>query len=235
MSLKELIFGGKIAGLDNTQKEYADSIQEWVPIKNIIDGVVVTNDNRFVKIVETMPVNFHLKTPAEQQTIIYYFASYLKIAPKSLQIRVVTQRLDMEGYIKKMRDYHAAEDNERCREMIEDNIEEITYIAANEVTTHRFFIIFEYDPSMKARNSTVKAIAQRLNEEADVARRYLDLCGLEVLDPEYVDNAVLELLYEMLNKHTARRVRLPDGVFDMVTAIHGVYGSEQATNNNFGE
>ena len=227
MGLKELIFNGKIAGLDSSGKDYTGSVQEWLPIKNIIDGVVVTKDGRFVKIVETMPVNFHLKTPTEQQTIIYYFASYLKIAPRNLQIRVVTQRLDLEGYVRKMGDYRDAEDNRRCRDMIEDNIEEITYIAANEVTTHRFFIVFEYDPSMKARNNTVRAIARRLNEEADVARRYLDLCGLEILDPDYMDNNVLELLYETINKMSSRRVRLPEGVFDMVTPIHGVYGDEQ--------
>ncbi len=228
MGLKELIFNGKIAGLNGSGgKEYAGSVQEWLPARNIYNGVVITKDGRFVKIIETLPVNFHLKTPAEQQNIIYYFASYLKIAPAGLQIRVLTQRLDLEGYIRKMRDYCDAEQNEHCRNMIEDNIAEISYIAANEVTTHRFFIIFEYEPSMKARSNTVKAITQRLNEEADVARRYLDLCGLEVLDPDYMDNAILELLYEIINKRSSRRVRLPDGVFDMVSAIHGVYGSEQ--------
>ena len=228
MGLKELIFGGKVAGLDSFGgSSYAGSVQEWLPIKNIIDGVVVTKDGRFVKIIETLPVNFHLKTAAEKQTIIYYYASYLKIAPRNLQVRIITQRLDMDGYGRMMRDYHNAEENQQCKDMIEDNISELSYIAANEIITHRFFIVFEHDPSMKARNNTVKAIAQRLNEEADVARRYLDLCGLEVLNPEYMDNAALELLYEMINKRSSRRVKLPKGVFDMVTSIHGVYGSEQ--------
>ncbi|MCL1835896.1 MAG: hypothetical protein FWG48_07000 [Oscillospiraceae bacterium] len=108
--------------------------------------------------------------------------------------------------------------------MIEDNITEVSFIAANEVTTHRFFIIFQYEPQMKARGNSVRAIAERLNEEADTARRYLDLCGLEVLDPDYADNAILDLLYETINKNTARRVKLPDGVFDMMTTVHGIYG-----------
>ena len=195
-------------------------------MRNIVDGAIVTDDRRIVKVMEVLPVNFHLKTPAEQQTIIHYFAGYLKIAPGTLQIRVVTQRLDLEGYIRKMREYHDAEPDALCREMIEDNIAEVSYIAANEVTTHRFFIAFEYEPHMKARSHTVRAIAARLAEEADTARRYLELCGLEVLEPEYVDNAVLEVLYEMINKRTARRVRLPAGVFDMVTTVHGVYGED---------
>ena len=225
MGLKELIFGGAVKGLDNAGGEYDGSIQKWLPIKNIVSGMVITRDRRFVKVIEVMPVNFHLKTPHEQQTIIYYFASYLKIAPNNLQIRVATQRLDLEGYIAQMKKYYDAEENESCREMIEDNISEVSFIAANEVTTHRFFIIFQYEPQMKARGNSVRAIAERLNEEADTARRYLDLCGLEVLDPDYADNAILDLLYETINKNTARRVKLPDGVFDMMTTVHGIYGA----------
>jgi hypothetical protein len=226
MNLKELIFGGSVKGLDSSGDGYSGSVQEWLPIKNITGGMVVTKDRRFVKIVEVLPVNFHLKTPHEQQNIIYYFASYLKIAPNSIQIRIVTQRLDLEGYIEKMIKYRDNEENDKCREMIEDNITMVSDVVANEVTTHRFFIIIQYEPHMKARNNTVRAIAERLNEEADMARRYLDLCGLEVLEPEYSDNAVAELLYEVINKRSAGRVKLPDGVFDMMTAIHGYYGSQ---------
>jgi len=188
--------------------------------------MVITRDRRFVKIIEVLPVNFHLKTPHEQQNIIYYFASYLKIAPNSLQIRIVTQRLELEGYIAKMRKYRDAEENEKCRDMIEDNISMVSDVVANEVTTHRFFIIFQYESQMRGRSNTVRAVADRLNEEADTARRYLDLCGLEVLEPEYSDNSVLELLYETINKRTSRRVKLPDGVFDMMTAVHGIYSGQ---------
>ena len=224
MGLKELIFGRRVvAGSERERREFRGSVQEWLPVKNIVGGAVVTKDHRFVKVIEVLPVNFHLKTPYEQQNIIYYFASYLKIAPNNLQIRVITQRLDLDDYTAKMRKYLETEANEQCRAMIEDNISEVSYIAANEVTTHRFFIIFQYEPQMRGRNKAVRDIAERLDDEANTARRYLDLCGLEVLDPEYTDNAVLELLYETVNKRSGRRVRLPDGVFDMMTAVHGVY------------
>ena len=170
-----------------------------------------------------MPVNIHLKTPSERQSIIQFFAAYLKVAPDNLQIRVSAERLDIEGYTTKMWEYHTAEENELCREMIEDNIAEFSYIAANEVVTHRFFIAFEYEPQMRAKSNNPRAIAARLNEAADTARRYLDLCGLEVLEPDYADNVVLEMLYKTINKQTGRRVRLPDGVFDMISAVHGEF------------
>ena len=110
-----------------------------------------------------------------------------------------------------------------CREMIEDNIQEIGLGVASDAIRHRFFLVFQYEARMKAKRNTVSAIVQRLNEEADTARRYLDVCELEVLEPRYADDFILKLLYEIINKKTSRRVRLPEGVFDMTTAVHGIY------------
>ena len=76
---------------------------------------------------------------------------------------------------------------------------------------------------MKSKGHSIAAIIQRLNEEADTARRYLDLCELEVLEPRFSDDFILTLLYEIINKRTSQRVKLPEGVFDMTTAIHGIY------------
>ena len=54
MNVKELIFGGTVhsGGADSV---YRDGIQSWLPVKNIIGGVVVMKDNRFIKIMEVLP------------------------------------------------------------------------------------------------------------------------------------------------------------------------------------
>ena len=222
MTIKELIFGGAVrsAGADSV---YRDSIQSWLPIKNIIGGVVITKDTRFLKILEVLPVNIYLKSPADRQNIITSFASYLKIAPDSMQFEARTLPADTADYVRQMEDYAEKEENEYCREMIRDNIHEIGEGIASEALRHRFFMIFQYEARMHAKRNTVKYIVERLNEEADTARRYLDICELEVLEPRYSDDFILKLLYEIINKRTSRRVPLPDGVFDMTTAIHGIY------------
>ena len=222
MNLKEWIFGGGAAEV-KASGAYRDSIQAWLPIKNILCGVVVTRDNRFIKIIEVLPVNFYLKSQADQQNMILTFASYLKIAPNSLQILVLTQKADLLDYVARMKDYARQEENEKCRAMIEDNWAEVSRLSESEAINHRFFLVFQYEPQMRAKRNALRAIADRLNEEADTARRYLDLCGLEVLEPRYSDNNLLELLYERINKATSRRVKLPEGVFDMTTVVHGVY------------
>ena len=104
--------------------------------------------------------------------------------------------------------------------MIEDNIVQIGEGVASNAIRHRFFLIFQYEAHMKSKGHSVGAIIQRLNEEADTARRYLDMCELEA---RFSDDFVLKLLYEIINKRTSQRVKLPEGVFDMTTAIHGIY------------
>ena len=68
MDLKQLLFvGGAKAPAD---EPFRDSIQAWLPIKNVVGGVVVTKDGRFVKILEVLPVNIYLKSPNDRENII---------------------------------------------------------------------------------------------------------------------------------------------------------------------
>ena len=141
---------------------YRDSIQAWLPIKkNIIGGVVITKDNRFIKILEVLPVNIYLKSANDRQNIISSFAAWLKIAPDDLMLVARTLPADTEEYVERMRQYAEAEENESCREMIEDNIQEIGLGVASNAIRHRFFLVFQYEARMKAKRNTVSAIVQR--------------------------------------------------------------------------
>ena len=222
MNVKELIFGGGVK-TSAGGGAWRDSIQAWLPIKNIVGGVVVTRDNRFIKILEVLPVNIYLKSPNDRQNIIASYASWLKIAPDNIQLEARTLPADIAAYVARMREYVSQEENESCREMIEDNIAQIGEGVASDALRHRFFLIFQYEAGMRAKRNTTAGIIQRLNEEADTARRYLDMCELEVLEPPFSDDFILKLLYEIINKRTSQRVKLPEGVFDMTTTVHGIF------------
>lgn len=224
MGLKELLFGKQLRRIAAAQ--YQNSTQKWLPILDVQHGIILTKDGRYVKILEVMPVNFYLKSPIEQQNIIFYFSSYLKIAPDNLQIKAVTQKADIDGYVARMRRFSEQEQVESCREMIEDNIREVSYLATNAAVTRRFFIVFQYETRMKIRGNSVEGIAERLREEEQTARRYLDMCGLEVLSMRYADNFQLDLLYALINKRAARHTKLPSGVYDMISKVHGLGDSE---------
>ena len=221
MDLKQLLFGGGAKA--PAAEPFRDGIQAWLPIKNIVGGVAVTKDGRFIKILEVLPVIISLKSPTVRENIISSYAAWLKIAPDDLQIEARTLPAATADYVERMKEFAAHESNQSCREMIEDNIKEIGQGVASDALRHRFFLIFQYESRMHAKSRTTAAIVQRLNEEADTARRYLDACELEVLEPSFADDFILKLLYEIINKRTSRRVQLPEGVFDMTTAVHGVF------------
>ena len=171
MSMKDAIFG-TAAPTSHGGASYRDSIQAWLPVKNIIGGVVITKDNRFIKILEVLPVNFYLKSPSDQQNIITSYAAYLKIAPDHMQFEARTLPADISRYVERMQEYAKNEDNAYCRDMIQDNIQDIGMGVASNALQHRFFMVFQYESQMRASPNTVQGIIQRLNEEADTARRY---------------------------------------------------------------
>ena len=152
----------------------------------------------------------------------------LLITPERAGIQSLIRRVivGVSRYVERMQEYAKNEDNAYCREMIQDNIQDIGRGVASNALQHRFFMVFQYESQMRASPNTVQGIIQRLNEEADTARRYLDLCELEVQEPRYADDFALELLYEIINKRSSQRVKLPEGVFDMTTAVHGVYEAQ---------
>ena len=222
MNVKKIIFGKQPAANTKKSNKYQKSIQSKIPVADIRDGVVITDSGQFIKIVEVLPVNFYLKSALEQHNIIAYFASYLKIAPDNMQILVITQKADIEGYISMMWTNYHQEQNPNCREMIEDNIKEVEYLAEREALTRRFFIAFRYEARMRLRNQNYESIVQRLNDEAATAKQYLDMCGLETIQPKYYDIFLTELLYSLLNKKTSKSVKLPQSIFTMTGEVIGM-------------
>lgn len=73
MNLKNAIFGGSVTGISDRSGAYDGSIQAWLPIKDIVQGVVVTRDKRFVKILELLPVNFYTMSSMDKSAAIEDF------------------------------------------------------------------------------------------------------------------------------------------------------------------
>ena len=213
MDLKQLLFGQPKASV-SMPAQVSGSTEEWLPVADISHGIIALKDGRFIKIIEILPVNFLL--------IIYYYASYLKIAPDNLQICVLTKRADMSAYAERMRGYQNSEPNALCRELNEDNIREVEYLAENEALQKRILLVYQLEPGMKLREESIEAIGERMLEEEEKARNYLDMCGLEVPRPEYADNFQLQILYELLNPRTSQENPLPLTAFDAATPLAGV-------------
>ncbi|MCL2109403.1 MAG: hypothetical protein FWH20_08685 [Oscillospiraceae bacterium] len=185
--IKSLIFGEKS---ELNHPANFNGSQGFIPVSDIRDGVIITADNRYIKVLEILPVNFYLKSPMEQKNIIFYFANYLKIAPSNLQIIVQTGRADIDAYCERMERFYNSESNENCREMIFENAGLVNVLAETEAITHRFFLVFRYENDAASYESILK----RLNDDVHDAAAYLDYCGLEIIEHENCDKFLLNLL-----------------------------------------
>lgn len=207
-------------------KYYGNSTQEWLSIENINNGIIELKDGRYVKVIEILPVNFYLKSEVEQENIIYYFASYLKVAPDNIQIRVLTQRADIDDYLERLYVNSQNERNELCQNMIIDEAEFVKTLSDNTAVKKRFFIIFEYAHKGFEGRVNYNDAYKYLSDEAYKAERYLSQCGLEVLNIND-DGFLIDLFYGIINKHTSKYIK--PGNFD------GTMFDEVITNTDWSE
>ena len=75
------------------------TLEDYLPVEKIENGIVYTTDGRYVKILEIEPINFLLRSAREQQGIIYSFISYLKISPVKLQIKMISKKADINKHL----------------------------------------------------------------------------------------------------------------------------------------
>lgn len=174
-------------------------VQSIIPIKEISHGMIVTNDNRYIKILEVLPVNFSLKSFDEQDNIIQLFSTWLRIAPAVIQFKVLTRRADSNEIIENIRDAAKGETEENCRRMVEDHIQFIRNQIGQEALSRRFFVIFEYEPTSSRRKSA-EEIAQDIQDTCSRIQWYFGQCGNEVLFPRNEDFGQAELLYLFYNR-----------------------------------
>ena len=194
--IKSLICGAPKTDPVVLGSRFPNGTQALVPVVDIQQGVIITEDGRYLKILEVLPTNFYLKSAMEQQNIIYYMASYLRIAPVSLQILVQTGRADIDAYCDQMQKCYDTETNEMCRDMILEDARLVNYLAANEAVTRKFFIVFQYEGTA----GDFSEIAKQMAEVAETALQYLDYCGLEVLRHDQYDDFLFRTLYTVYHR-----------------------------------
>src|SRR6185436_12691514 len=86
--------------------------QEFVPIKEVRDGIVVLKDGSMRGIVLTSSLNFSLKSEDERNAIILQFQDFLNSLDFAIQISVESRRLDIQPYIALLEDRYKEQLND---------------------------------------------------------------------------------------------------------------------------
>lgn len=77
----------------------AEATQQFVPIKEVRDGVIVMKDGGLRAVLMVSSVNLALKSADEQAAILYQFQSFLNSLDFSVQIVTQSRRLDIRPYL----------------------------------------------------------------------------------------------------------------------------------------
>lgn len=178
-----------------------ESVQGFIPVKDITHGIIETVDGRYLKILEIEPINFMLRSEDEQCNIILSFASWLKISPVRLQFKSITRKANSERYIQILKEELVTENNVRCKELGKDYISLIKDVGSKEALTRRFFLIFEYESPHRAFDDFAMVYSALKTAEQN-ARTYFSACGNSILQPKDEDGATAEILYTYFNRRS---------------------------------
>ena len=211
-------------------KEKLEFVQNFIPLKEIKNGIVETTDGRFIKILEIEPINFLLRSDEEQWGIISTFASWLKISPMRLQFKSVTRKADSDQYVAGLRADLERETVPACRKLGEGTIRFIREEGSREALSRRFFLIFQYEAvsGRKQMGPDYGEIYATLQTVAQNARTYFAQCGNSIVQSRDEDAFLAEVLYAYFNRRSCVddpfQNRLNRVVVDFMTAKKRVVG-----------
>jgi len=188
-----------------SKKQGDGSIESFLPIARIENGVIYTSDGRYIKILELEPINFLLRNAREQRGIIYSFVSYLKVSPVKIQFKVLTRRADINKHLESIRREIELETDDNCRRLQEDYLRLVHIVGSREAVTRRFFLIFEHESS-SSRKSEEREIIASLQTAVGTARQYFQQCGNVILTPDNEDEFLADVFYNILNRNTCADV-----------------------------
>lgn len=180
----------------------SEFVQDFLPVREVRNGIIETTDDRYVKIIEILPINFLLRSSEEQYNIISSFASWLKISPMKLQFKSVSRKADSDKHVAMVREELSREENQQCRQLGEEYLRLIKDVGNKEALSRRFFLIFQYEPPAGKRSSgeSYADIYGMIQTAVQNAKTYFMQCGNAIVQPEDEDAFTAEVLYMFFNR-----------------------------------
>ena len=171
------------------------STQQFMPILEVRDDIIITKDERYIKLLEFSPINFELRSPSEQDQIISLFGSAIRTWPKNIHIKIITTPSNVSDFINELEDCMATEESEECKNLQLDQIQMLERISQTQGVTRRFFLSFEYENAGGFRKApTFKEIKNQLDKQARSVQATMEACGNSLISTEDRDY-VLSALY----------------------------------------
>jgi len=192
--------------------------QQFVPIRDIKDNVIIKKDGEMVMIILASSINFALKSYDEQRAILMQFQNFLNTLDFSLQIYVQSRKLNIEPYLQLLSSLEGKQDNDLMRIQLREYMEFInTFTSDVDVMSKSFFVVVPYSPTKlnvsntmgkffgggvsggNSSNSDQQFEEHRLQLEQRAAMVTQGLAGVGVRTMTLQKDELVELFYHLYN------------------------------------
>lgn len=192
-----------------------NATQEFVPIDDVRDGIVIMKDGGMRGILMASSINFALKSDDERQAILLQFQDFLNSLDFLLQIVVQSRRLDIRPYIALLEGRYKEQTNDLMRIQIEQYIAFIkSFTESTNIMTKNFFIVIPYDAAIiktggkfplsigkkenpNSKEEDFEEKKNQLEQRMGVVEQGLVRCGIRVA--KLGTDEVVELFYKIFN------------------------------------
>lgn len=183
----------------------ARASQEFVPIKEIQDGIVVLKDGGLRAILMASSINISLKSEEEQTAILLQFQDFLNTLDFSLQITMQSRKYDVTSYIAMLEDRLREQTEPLLKVQTQEYIQFIDNFTENvNIMTKHFFVVVPFDPPTISANSggiLSKIMPVSKNEDKNRKREEFELNKSQL-------EQRLELVQQGLSRMGIRTARL---------------------------
>ncbi len=150
------------------EKVKAQATQDFVPIKEVRDGVIVLKNGSLRMLLMASSINLALKSQNEQEAIIGQFQNFLNSLEFTVQFFVESRDLDIRPYIALLEDRYVAELDDLMKIQIREYITFIKdFTERSNIMSKNFFIVVPYDPAIVAPGSGVGGMLSALLPSKD--------------------------------------------------------------------
>jgi len=137
--------------------------QEFVPIKEVRNGVAVLKDGSIRAILLASSLNFALKSADEQQAIILQFQNLLNSLDFEVQFFIQSRDLDIRPYIALLEDRYKEQSNDLIKVQTREYIEFIkTFTESINVMSKHFFVVVPYNPPLSRTGSSDGGVLSKI-------------------------------------------------------------------------
>jgi hypothetical protein len=154
----------------------AKATQEFVPIKEVRDGIVVLKDGGLRAIVLANSINLSLKSDDEQQATILQFQNFLNTLDFSIQISVQSRKLDIRPYLSLLENRMKVQNEPLLKLQTKEYIEFIrNFTESVSIMTKNFFVVVPYTHvNLGPKSGVLTNLFSRKNKKEEELKNQLD-------------------------------------------------------------